>query len=148
MSCSPAESEGLSRDDFVTLYMRLVRARIDAQGDSAAYAASRDRVLQDAGVTEEQMRDFVASRGNDPEELRRAWIEIAVKLDTLYGGVTIADPVRDLRAKPPAPAETATPKGTGPPDTDPVPDAVRSADTAGTPGAARSADTAVTPARP
>jgi len=92
VACTDREPAELSREEFVNAYFRMVRARIDAQGDSAVYAAARDRALAEAGVTAREMRDFVEASREHPEEMRAAWQAIAAKLDTLYGGVTTEPP--------------------------------------------------------
>ncbi|MFN2431699.1 MAG: hypothetical protein ABR599_02565 [Gemmatimonadota bacterium] len=96
--CAPEERAGLARDEFVEAYMALVRARIDADGDTAAYAAARARALERAGVSAAEMRAYVEDGRNRPEELGLAWQTIAARLDTLYGGVT--GPPPDLGGAP------------------------------------------------
>lgn len=94
--CADRPHARISREQFVDAYVRMVRARIDAEGDSSAYAARRDRAFAEAGVSAQDMRAFVEGGRFRPEELRAAWQAIAVKLDTLYGGVTSRAPP-DLR---------------------------------------------------
>ncbi|MBA2563880.1 MAG: hypothetical protein H0V09_00450 [Gemmatimonadetes bacterium] len=78
----------IPREKFVEAYVRLVRARIDAEEDSGAYLKGRDAALHRTGVTPADLRAYVEAGNRDPEALRVAWQEIAAKLDTLYGGVT------------------------------------------------------------
>jgi hypothetical protein len=86
------EPQGLSRDRFVAAYVAMVQARIEAEGDSAAYRAARDRALERLGVTPAEMRTFVERGKQEPERLGDAWEAIAARLDTLYGGVTTEPP--------------------------------------------------------
>ena len=92
----PASRDGdggtISRQRFVDTYMALVQARIDTEGDPAAYAAARDLVLDQAGVRPSDLRAFVEAGRDDPERLQEAWRDIAARLDTLYGGVTTQPP--------------------------------------------------------
>jgi hypothetical protein len=131
--CRGAKGERrMTRRQFVNVYVQLVQARIDAAGDSVAYAAKRDRVFLDARVKPEAMRAFVESARADPTEMRVAWREIAARLDTLYGGVTTGPPpgLRDAfrtrsdttlagragAAGPPTRAHSARPAGPPGPD--------------------------------
>lgn len=96
------DPQGLSRDRFVAAYVAMVQARIDAEGDSAAYRAARDRALERLGVTPAEMRTFVERGKQEPERLGDAWEAIAARLDTLYGGVTTEPPPamqRELEAE-------------------------------------------------
>ena len=86
--CVDEAPEAIPREKFVDAYIRLVRARIDAEGDSIAYMAARDEALRRAGVSASDLRRFVRVGGRNPQALSAAWQEIAAKLDTLYGGVT------------------------------------------------------------
>jgi hypothetical protein len=99
---SDDEPQGLSRDRFVAAYVAMVQARIEAEGDSAAYLARRDRALERLGVTTREMRAFLEHGKQDPEQLGDAWEAVAAKLDTLYGGVTTEPPPvmrRELEAE-------------------------------------------------
>lgn len=101
-ACSGDDPQGLSRDRFVAAYVAMVQARIEAEGDSAAYRAGRDRVLERLGVTTREMRAFLDYGKQDPERLGKAWEAIAARLDTLYGGVTTEPPPvmqRELEAE-------------------------------------------------
>ncbi|HEY7462725.1 MAG TPA: hypothetical protein VIC59_12745 [Gemmatimonadota bacterium] len=90
--CKERERPRLTQQQFVDVYLQLIQARIDAAGDSTAYAAKRDRVFQDARVKPDDLREFVAAGGDDPLALRDAWQSVAARLDTLYGGVTSRPP--------------------------------------------------------
>jgi hypothetical protein len=119
LSCGEREPSGLSREEFVQIYVRLIRARIAAAGDSAAYAAARENIFDFAKVSAADMRGFVEAGKERPEELRAAWQAIAAKLDTLYGGVTEPPPgppeglsrgaVADTLGSPPARSPQALP---------------------------------------
>ncbi len=90
--CARKQPAAISEQRFVDAYVQLVQARIDAAGDSVAYAAKRDRVFLDAHLEPADLRAFVESGRKDPIALRDAWQDIAVRLDTLYGGVTSRPP--------------------------------------------------------
>jgi hypothetical protein len=91
-ACTDTKPAAMSRRQFVDVYVQLVQARIDAAGDSVAYAAKRDRVFIDAHLKAADLRAFVESGREDPVQLRDAWRDIAARLDTLYGGVTSRPP--------------------------------------------------------
>lgn len=124
-------------------YIRLVRARIDTEGDSAAYAAARDRALAEAGVTARQMREFVEAGRRDPDELRDAWQAIAARLDTLYGGVTTEPPpeLRGTIGPPGRPPGNAIPRPAGAGPRTGNASGARGSRTGATPGAAPGAAT-------
>ena len=105
-ACSREEPLPIPRERFVAAYVGMVRARIEAGGDTAAYVAARDRALAEAGVTARELEAYVAAGRERPEELRDAWQAVAAKLDTLYGGVT--EPPAELGEKLPT---GAAPRG-------------------------------------
>jgi hypothetical protein len=90
--CRKEPAAPISQQKFVDAYVQLVQARIDAAGDSVAYAAKRDRVFMDTGVKPADLRAFVEAGRRNPLPLRDAWQSIAARLDTLYGGVTSGPP--------------------------------------------------------
>ena len=115
------DPQGLSRDRFITAYVAMVQARIEAEGDSADYRAARDRALERLGVTPDDLRALVERGKQEPEQLGEAWEAIAAKLDTLYGGVTTEPPPamrRELEAEGDSPDADGEVGRDDPPDGD------------------------------
>lgn len=84
----------LSRDDYVDVYVELLRAA-DAAPDSFAASDSARRILAARGLTEEDLLDYARSHADDPGHLAEAWRRIEERLrapapeDTAADGDTI-----------------------------------------------------------
>lgn len=75
---------GLDDDTYVQVMARLSWARAKyadtAEGDSVRAAA-----LDEHGVTGQQLEDFVARLGDDPERMHRLWEAIRLEVEVLDG---------------------------------------------------------------
>ena len=90
-----AEADAIDRDTFVATYVDLRRASLEA-GGGAIEAADRERILQEHGVTEEDLLRFADVHGADVAYMRGVWDEVQARLE------------------PPAPpADTAPPAASG-----------------------------------
>jgi hypothetical protein len=84
LSCSPgADSTVVSSDSFIQVMVDLRRAANEAAGDTAAFAARREQILLDAGVTEEQLHAYVEAHGRDVGHMARVWETINSRLSPL-----------------------------------------------------------------
>jgi hypothetical protein len=84
LSCGTgADTTGVTSDSFVQVMVELRRAANEAAGDTAAFAARRQQILLDAGVTEEQLHGFVEAHGRNVEHMARIWETINTRLSDL-----------------------------------------------------------------
>lgn len=76
---SPEEAETIARDTFVATYVDL---RLTALRDTtpSITEAERQRVLQDHGVTREDLLQFVEVHGQRVEFMRSVWDEVDERL--------------------------------------------------------------------
>jgi hypothetical protein len=65
----------LSREDFVRAYVELRVAALKSPGEELSLE-TRDRVLQELGLTEEDLLRFVEVNGRDVQFMRRVWEEV------------------------------------------------------------------------
>ena len=74
-----AEPAGLPQSRFIQVMVELRKA---ARGvpDSAAFEARKQQVLADAGVTEAQLRAYLAAHVRDLDHLAAVWESINVRL--------------------------------------------------------------------
>jgi hypothetical protein len=93
-ACHSTTEEGMvSREEYVEVYVELLRAA-DAAPDSFAASDSARRILAAHGLTEEDLLDYVRSHADDPDHLAEAWRKIEEQLrapepeDTAAGGDT------------------------------------------------------------
>jgi hypothetical protein len=63
--------------------VELRRAANEAAGDTAAFAARREQILLDAGVTEEQLHAYVEAHGRNAEYMARIWETINTRLSDI-----------------------------------------------------------------
>jgi hypothetical protein len=102
-ACSSRDSgEVISREQFVEAYVEL-RAISQRYMDDDVPLAERDRVLQELGLTPEDLLDFVDVHGADATFMHEVWEEV----DTRF---------REIRSRPPVPAQVdpSLPPGTDP----------------------------------
>jgi hypothetical protein len=74
-----SEPAGLPQSRFIEVMVELRKAARGVQ-DTAAFEARRQQVLADAGVTEEQLRAYLAQHMRDLDELAAVWESINVRL--------------------------------------------------------------------
>jgi len=65
----------LSREEFVRAYVELRVAALESPGEELSLE-TRDRVLQELGLTEEDLLSFVEANGRDVQFMRRVWEEV------------------------------------------------------------------------
>jgi hypothetical protein len=81
LSCGTnAETTGVTSDSFIEVMVELRRTANEAAGDTVAFAARREQILLDAGVTEEQLREYVEAHGRNVEHMARIWEMINTRL--------------------------------------------------------------------
>jgi hypothetical protein len=84
LSCGTgADTTGVTDDSFVQVMVELRRAANQAAGDTTAFAARREQILLDAGVTEEQLQDYVETHGRNVEHMARLWETINTRLSDI-----------------------------------------------------------------
>lgn len=71
---------GLAHDRFVDVIVSLRQAANQTYGDPAAFAAQRDRILADAGVTEQELRVYVETHARDLEHMAAVWDSVNARL--------------------------------------------------------------------
>lgn len=76
---SPATTE-VSDERFIEVVVQLRRAAMETMGSPDGFEARRDAVLRDAGVTEEQLRAYVETRGRDLDRMAEIWETINTRL--------------------------------------------------------------------
>jgi hypothetical protein len=110
-----AEANTISEDRFIGAYVALSAVA----GDTAVTDSLRAVILAEHGVTEEEMRAFVAARSHDPQRLAAVWDQIRERLQQM----TQEDVTGDEELNGEVPGEYPTPD-----DVTPVPaEAPRSA---------------------
>jgi hypothetical protein len=70
----------IERDRFVETIVELRHAAMETRGDTAAYEVRKQQILQEQGVTEAELRDYVERRGRDVEHMAEVWNEINTRL--------------------------------------------------------------------
>ncbi len=78
-ACGSGSGPGLSREQYVDLYVDILRAR-DAAPDSIAALDSARAVLERHGVTEDDLQGFSDSYVDNPGALSLIWLEIENRL--------------------------------------------------------------------
>ena len=78
--CEPeTEPAGLPQSQFIAVMVELRKAARGVQ-DTAAFAARKEQVLMDAGVTEAELRAYLALHIRDLDHLAAVWESINVRL--------------------------------------------------------------------
>jgi hypothetical protein len=73
-------AEGLDRETFIQVFVEL-RARALQAPDGQLAPATREAVLAEFEVTEEELRSFVEARGDEPGVMLETWTEIRNRLE-------------------------------------------------------------------
>lgn len=83
---APANPPGMSRQEYIDVYVEMLRAS-GAARDSAAAAEARGSILRAHGLKPEDLEEFVHQHANDPQYLASVWSEIesALRADTAVG---------------------------------------------------------------
>ena len=80
LPCGCAEPEPvLPAEAFVDVLVAVRQAAREA-GSPEAFAARRDAILEEAGVTEAELQAFVDEGVHDPKRLAEAWDSAATRL--------------------------------------------------------------------
>ena len=70
-----------AQDKFVEVYVQFALAAEKFKSDSLGLAEERQRVLQQAGVTRDEMDAFVDRLNEKPDEWGKVWERIVQKLE-------------------------------------------------------------------
>jgi len=76
---STTDEAALTRDDYVTVYVEILRAAGNAP-DSVAASDSARRILAKYGLTDEDLMEFAQRHADDPGVLADAWRQIEEQL--------------------------------------------------------------------
>jgi hypothetical protein len=82
MSACSADDGAFGAEDeqFVETMVELRQAALTAGTDTARFEALRRAVLQEQGVTEEELRAYVTSRAGDLNHMATVWDSVAARL--------------------------------------------------------------------
>jgi hypothetical protein len=75
----PTEPAGLAQSRFIDVMVELRKAARGMQ-DTVAFAARKQAILTDAGVTEAQLRAYLTTHIRDLDHLAAVWESINVRL--------------------------------------------------------------------
>ncbi|HSG81213.1 MAG TPA: hypothetical protein VLC48_03110 [Gemmatimonadota bacterium] len=78
-ACPSEQYGGLSREEYIDLYVSILRAA-DAAPDSTAASDSALRILIERGYTEDDLLDFANRYATDAQTLADMWTEIEERL--------------------------------------------------------------------
>lgn len=94
VACDSTTEGDLTQDEYVDVYVELLRAA-DAAPDSFAASDSARRILAARGLSEEDLLEYARRHADDPGHLAEAWRTIEERLrapapeDTAASGDTI-----------------------------------------------------------
>lgn len=74
-------SPDLAEDKFVEVYVQFSIAGEKFKSDSLQLAEEQEKILQQAGVTRDEMNDFVDRLNEKPHEWGRVWERIVQRLE-------------------------------------------------------------------
>jgi hypothetical protein len=74
------EAFGVADEQFVETMVELRRAALSAGTDTARFEALRRTVLEEQGVTEEELRAYIAARASDLNHMATVWDSVAARL--------------------------------------------------------------------
>lgn len=82
LSACRADDEAFGAEDeqFVETMVELRRAAMTAGRDTARFEALRRAILEERGVTEEELRAYVATRADDLNHMATVWDSVAARL--------------------------------------------------------------------
>ncbi len=67
---------------FAGVLSELALTRIEALPDTASYRRQRAEILRRAGVTEDDLREFAAARGGDPDLMSEVYERVGARSDS------------------------------------------------------------------
>lgn len=87
-TCAPSDSGSRDRGtigdrQFTRIFGDLIVARIETLPDTAAYRERRSQILENAGLTEEDIRAFVDAHGRDSDRMAEVYRRVRARIDTL-----------------------------------------------------------------
>jgi hypothetical protein len=74
----------IDTDRFIETIVELRHAAADTRGDPAGYEVRKQEILRDRRVSEDELRDYVAQRGQDTEHMADVWNEINRRLSERF----------------------------------------------------------------
>ena len=82
MSACSADDGAFGAEDeqFVATMVELRQAALTAGTDTARFEALRRTVLEEQGVTEEELRAYVTARAGDLNHMATVWDSVAARL--------------------------------------------------------------------
>ena len=83
-SQGPADSSGLSRQQFIELYVALRNAQLTSPSP-AQFESMKQEIFKRAGVSPESMARFAAEHGSEVSYMATIWDSIKVRLDGASG---------------------------------------------------------------
>ena len=79
---SPPETATIPPATFARVLAELSEARVEILPDSVAYRRRRAEILERAGVTSADLREFVARRGGDADMMSEIYERVGAGLDS------------------------------------------------------------------
>lgn len=82
----PAQRENtISTAVFTRTMTALAIARAETHPDTAAFEARREAILENHGVSADDLRRFARSHGDDDDVMMRVYDRMRAAIDSLYG---------------------------------------------------------------
>ena len=82
-ACGPDVPETIGREAFIDAYVALRVAELTDRENEVISAEARERVLEDQGVTEEELFGFVEVHGGDVDFMKELWKEVERRMEDL-----------------------------------------------------------------
>lgn len=79
---SPPEAATIPPGTFAAVLAELSEARVEILPDTVLYRRRRAEILDRAGVTEDDLRKFVARRGGDADLMSEIYRQVGARLDS------------------------------------------------------------------
>jgi hypothetical protein len=76
LGCSGNSASGLSDERFINVVVELRQAAETYRDDPDGYVARKDEILNEAGVDETVIREYVEVHGGDLQHMARIWTAI------------------------------------------------------------------------
>ena len=81
--CAEGVPETIGREAFIETYVALRVAELTETGGEIISPEERDRVLDEQGVTEEELFGFVEVHGGDVDFMKELWKEVEERMEVL-----------------------------------------------------------------
>jgi hypothetical protein len=79
---SPPEAATIPPGTFARVLAELSEARVETLPDTVLYRRRRAEILERAGVTESDLREFAARRGGDADLMSEIYRQVGARLDS------------------------------------------------------------------